>query len=225
MFDHSAPPILSFRGPMGIPVNVVPSFLMLALIFMMFDPSLDGAIFFGLVVVSIFLHELGHAWGCRVQGVPVTKIVLWGGGGLCFHRPEPDPKRDELIVAMGPIVNLAIWAVASLSAQWGFSSAAASPMVYEAAGWLWQLAWINLFLFGINMLPVSPLDGGRLFYLWLRRLLPMRTAGRAAGVVGTVIAVAWVPAMIYLFMTYGVLLFFMPSIGHHLALARGDYLP
>ena len=39
--------------------------------------------FLAMVVGSIFLHEMGHAWGCLVQGIPVTRIVMYGGGGLC----------------------------------------------------------------------------------------------------------------------------------------------
>ncbi|CTQ48293.1 site-2 protease family protein [Jannaschia donghaensis] len=225
MFARTEAPIFAFRGPMGIPVEVAPSFAMLAFVFLMIDTSVDGIVFFALIAGSIFLHELGHAWGCRVQGVGVSRIVMWGGGGLCYHRPEPDPRRDELIVIAGPLVNLALWAIASLASGYFFEAGPRSDMAYELASLLGSLAWINLILFALNMLPVSPLDGGRLFYLVLRRVLPMQDAGRVAGVVGTIMAIAWIPAMFYLFVTYGVLLFFMPSISQHVAMARGRALP
>ncbi len=31
---------------------------------------------------SIFLHEFGHAWGRLIQGIPVTRIMLYGGDQL-----------------------------------------------------------------------------------------------------------------------------------------------
>jgi hypothetical protein len=68
------------------------------------------------LVGSIFLHELGHAWGATVQGVPVRRIVINGGGGFCEQARSATRRQDELIVAMGPIVNLTIWAAGSLAA-------------------------------------------------------------------------------------------------------------
>jgi len=68
-----------------------------------------------LLTGSIFLHELGHAWGTIVQGIPVRRIMIYGGGGFCERSRSASVKQRELIVAMGPIVNLVIWAFASLS--------------------------------------------------------------------------------------------------------------
>ena len=65
-------------------------------------------------ITFIFLHELGHAWGCQVQGIPVRRIVLHGGGGFCEHTRSGTRTEQELIIAMGPLVNLALWALGSL---------------------------------------------------------------------------------------------------------------
>ena len=74
-------PIFVFRGPFGIPVEIGGSILFLAMLFIGFgatnpDLLLQGVILFAMVVVSLFLHELGHAWGARVQGVPVQCCYL-----------------------------------------------------------------------------------------------------------------------------------------------------
>ena len=113
---------------------------------------------------------------------------------------------------MGPIVNLTIWAVASLVA----------PMVANISlAWgLYWLAMINLFLALFNLLPVHPLDGGKLFQLLLLRFLPARTATRISGGVGLVIAVLWIPGMLWLFFTVGMVLFFFPPVRLHLQMLR-----
>jgi len=203
--------LFTFRGPFGVPVQVSSSIIMLPLIFvglsgggpaMMFNLG-----FVALLIVSIFLHELGHAWGCIVQGVPVRRIVLHGGGGFCEHARSPSFREQELIVAMGPIVNLAIWALAGLATPY-----ASHPILIWA---LIVLSQMNLFLAVFNMMPVQPLDGGKLLQLGLLRFLPAATATRIAGGIGLVISVLWIPAMIWSYLFIGFVLFFIPSIRLH----------
>ena len=208
--------IFQFTGPFGVPVQIGGTILLLPLIFISFSGgaaslAFDMA-FVAMLIGSIFLHELGHAWGCIVQGVPVRRIMIHGGGGFCEHARSPSYGQQELIVAMGPIVNLAIWALASLAA----------PMM-ENLMLAWALHWlalINLFLAIFNMLPVHPLDGGKLFQLLLLRFLPSGTATRISGAVGLVIAALWIPGMIWLFFTVGLVLFFFPPVRLHLQMLR-----
>lgn len=210
MFGNDTP-IATFRGPWGIPVQIGGSIIILPLIFIGFGGGaatlVYDLIFVAILIVSIFLHELGHAWGCVVQGVPVRRIMIHGGGGFCEHARSPDYRQQELIVAMGPIVNLAIWAVASL---------AAPAMTPGVAAWaVYWLGLINLFLALFNMLPVHPLDGGKLFQLLLLRFLPSGTATRVSGGVGLAVALLWIPGMLWLFFSVGLVLFFFPSIRMH----------
>ena len=210
MFGNDTP-IATFKGPFGVPVQIGGSIILLPLIFLGFSGGTDtlvyDLIFVAILIVSIFLHELGHAWGCIVQGVPVRRIKIHGGGGFCEHARSPSYREQELIVAMGPIVNIAIWAVASMI----------FPLI-EPGMLAWAIYWtglINLFLAVFNMVPVHPLDGGKLFQLALLRFAPSATATRISGGVGLVFAVLWIPAMIWLFFTVGLVLFFFPSVRLH----------
>ncbi|MGR3289958.1 MAG: site-2 protease family protein, partial [Paracoccaceae bacterium] len=146
-------------------------------------------IFFGLLMGSVFLHELGHAWGCLIQGVPVRCIKLNGIGGACERNQSVTCYEHELIVAMGPIVNLAIWAVASLIAP------------YVPAGnisWTLEiLAYVNLLLALFNLVPVMPLDGGKLFQLLLVRFMAPQTATRICSRVGPVSAIICIPLILF----------------------------
>ncbi len=225
--------LTQFRGPWGVRVEIDQSILFLGgfLLYMSLNGGLfDGMIFALILILSIYLHELGHAWGCIVQGVPVRRVVLHGGGGFCEHARSPDRKQQELIVLMGPLVNLALWALSGvltylavlvLPVLVGFDG----PMAfisYEILSWLYLFGWVNIMLFFFNILPVQPLDGGKLLHLGLLRLLPATTAHRATGAIGLLFSILWIPAAIYAYLTMGWILFFIPSPRAHYNMMRGN---
>ena len=67
-----------------------------------------------------------------------------------------------------------------------------------------------------------PLDGGKLFHLFLLRFLPRGTAMQVAGGVGLVLAVIWVPLMVLCYFTLGLVLFFVPPVALHWRMLRGE---
>ena len=138
--------------------------------------------------------------------------MLYGGGGFCERKVSASRYQQEFIVAMGPIVNLTLWAVASLIAP-----AISDPEI----GWVIDtIAWTNLFLAIFNLIPVHPLDGGKLFELILLRLMPPRVAIRISGAVGFVLAILWIPAMIFSYLTVGLFLIFVPPVLMHWNMMR-----
>ncbi|WP_415921776.1 site-2 protease family protein [Tateyamaria sp. SN6-1] len=231
-------PLFTAFGPMSIPVQVMPSMGFLLLVFVGLTGGTTDLIWgigmFGILVVSIFLHELGHAWGAHVQGIKVHRIVLHGGGGFCEHR-SAGAYASELIVLMGPLVNLALWAALSLLATGLLPSFpnmdmsdeaidaffAAHAARFEVIFWLEVAAEINLMLFILNMIPVQPLDGGKLLHLWLLRVVPQDTALLLTGGLGLICAVLWVPLMIGVYYYVGFVLLFLPSLRIHWAMVRG----
>lgn len=132
----------------------------------------------------ISLNPLRHIDLVGTIVVPLVILVvskLFGGGGLLFGWAKPvpvnfhalrRPKRDMLwVAAAGPGANLlmaCMWAVtlkAALAMPGGYFSA---PLAFMAqAGIL-----INVVLMLLNLLPILPLDGGRI----LASLLPESAA-------------------------------------------------
>lgn len=233
MFNDNTP-IFEFRGPFDVPVQIGGS-LVLLLGFYFYTGGSDiawTATFIALLFVSIFLHELGHAWACLIQGVPVRRIMLYGGGGFCERSRSASAYEQEFIVAMGPIVNLVLWAVFSIlsNALWDdlFSQASGleSPEILfnspqaTTAEVLGLFAYINGFLAIFNLMPVQPLDGGKLLHLGLLRLLRQDIAMVITGAIGLVISVMWIPGML---IAYGLgwwILFFIPSIPLHWSMMK-----
>ncbi len=217
MFTNDTP-IFTFRGPFGVPVEIGASLIILAFIFIQpFNGiNLDSIIYFLLILLAIFLHEFGHAWGTIVQGHGVKRVMIYGGGGFCEGFRALPRAEEEFVVAMGPIVNLALWAMSSLAYPYVLESSA-----YPAAKYLYWFADINIFLFCLNMIPVQPLDGGKLFFLTVRRWFDRSQAIKIAGFVGLIFAILWIPAMLACFYFLGFLLLFMPSIRTHWQMFKG----
>ncbi|HVW45697.1 MAG TPA: site-2 protease family protein [Solirubrobacterales bacterium] len=137
----------------------------------------SAAGFFG----SILLHELGHAFVARRNGIGISQIQLWIFGGMARMDREADSPGVEARVALGgPAVTLMIFVACALvgivAGGWKeyseaatFESrvgAAAVPAMFD---WL---ASINLLLLVFNLIPAFPMDGGR-----VARAIAWRTSG------------------------------------------------
>lgn len=127
---------------------------------------LSAVTFFG----SIVLHELGHAFAARRNGIGITGIQLWVFGGMARMDREADSPGTELKVALaGPLVTLAIIVVltvggiAAVGAQ-EFREAAVLETDSGVSGIMALIAWlatINALVLVFNLLPAFPMDGGR----------------------------------------------------------------
>jgi Zn-dependent protease len=138
------------------------------------------------LIVSILLHELGHAFAGRLFNARVSHIDLTGIGGLAhFERTLPRSafKRSVIYLA-GPAVNLALWhGLGWLAWQAAISG---SPLVGQPLG---VLATANFFLLIFNLLPAYPLDGGHTLDAWLGWLLGPVWSVRIVACLGLAVAV------------------------------------
>ena len=114
-----------------------------------------------LFLASILLHELGHSWVARREGIEVDSITLWLFGGVSqFKGRFTSPGAEFRTAVSGPLVSIGLGVLFVLIALADLPSA-----VDGVAAWL---GYINLILAVFNLLPASPLDGGRVFHaaLW-----------------------------------------------------------
>jgi Zn-dependent protease/CBS domain-containing protein len=127
----------------------------------------------GAFLGSLVLHELSHAIAARrTAGVEVEDITFWLFGGVARIRGElPTPKLQLLVAGIGPLISLALGAVflgiALLLGQLGAGGLVAGTV-------LW-LGVMNVTLAVFNLIPGSPLDGGRVLHAVLWRLRGDRT--------------------------------------------------
>ena len=140
----------------------------------------SALLFFG----SILLHELGHAFVARRNGVGVSSITLWMFGGVARLEKDSDTPGTEFKIAIaGPLVTAAIVVACVIiglllapvrevrdAALGNGTSDAATALV----SWL---AWINLLVLVFNLVPAFPLDGGRI----ARAIAWWQTGSRTSG--------------------------------------------
>ena len=158
-----------------------------------------GAVGAVALIGALLAHELAHAVVARRTGVGVRRITLWLLGGVSELDGRPTEPATEVRVALaGPATSLALGVV--LGALAGAADVAgASRLVVATLSWL---ATMNVVLGVFNLLPGTPLDGGRVLHglLWRRTGDPAKAtritsnAGRFLGAllagVGVLMAVA-----------------------------------
>ena len=142
--------VFQFTGPFGVRVEIGQSLAMLVLFIGLMSGGniVNGLIFAAMLVAAIFLHEMGHAAGCLVQGVPVRRVMLHGGGGFCEPARSTTRRESEFIVVAGPLMNLALWALASLAFKAILTGDLYySPTMMTLAGYLRIFSFLNFLKF------------------------------------------------------------------------------
>lgn len=177
MIGVDSPTSFDLRFPLGpIPVRVgIMFWLIMALLGYGICQISQGNVWVNLLVwvacgfVSILVHELGHALAYRFFG-SWASITLHGFGGFAQADEPPRAAWKRMIVALaGPAAGFALCGLAYLILEavgWRGEKAGLHLYVVNA---LYFLFITNLFWNLFNLLPVLPLDGGRVF----RELLAM----------------------------------------------------
>lgn len=147
----------------NIPVRVLPWFwITLALISgQIFLDSKEAVmrllLFMVAGFISVLVHELGHALTAKHFGKQV-QIVLQAFGGYAAYSGGAPLSRTQtfMITAAGPAIQILLGVVVWIVLR---SLDSASP---QAAYFLTVLVLISFVWAILNLLPVLPLDGGRL---------------------------------------------------------------
>lgn len=152
-----------------------------------------------LFFTCVILHELGHSLTARRYGVNVPRILLLPIGGMAeFDRIPRKPSEELLITIAGPAVNFVIFGVLTFMVGLppGFPF---DPQFEESVVGVCQLLlfW-NLIMGTFNLLPVFPMDGGRILRALLARRLSYLRATWWASSIGRVLALSFaVIAVVY----------------------------
>jgi len=150
------------------------------------------------MIPSVILHEVAHGFASTALGDPTAKragrlslrparhvdplgtvilpalTLLAGVGYIGWAKPVPvdpsrlkNPRNDSVLVALaGPLTNVILVVVAFVGFRATHHPFALTPGVSERI--FFYLGLTNVWLAGINLLPVPPLDGSAL----LERALP-----------------------------------------------------
>lgn len=154
-----------------------------------------------LFFLSVLVHEVVHGVLARSRGMGVESVTLLFFGGSASPAGQASRPVDEAIAAAsGP---LASGFVAAVFLGIFFAAAPLPGSIGEAIAQVSIIvAALNAFLAALNMLPVYPLDGGRLLRAVIWRLAGSeRLATRGAAIVNRVLGWAFIAGGIALMVT------------------------
>lgn len=156
-----------------------------------------------LVLFSIvLLHELGHCIAARRCGGEADEILMWPLGGLASLSLPHEPGAHIRTTLAGPLVNVLICVVAATvlafwtgrldTVPWNpFDPfAGGTPVATEYQWWVVVVFGFSYLLLLFNLIPMFPLDGGRLLQCVLWTRTGYRHATSIATGVGMVGAIA-----------------------------------
>jgi len=122
------------------------------------------------LVLSIYVHEMGHVWMLRRFGISAGAPMFIPGLGAFVRLKQqlPTAREDARVGLAGPL-----WGFAAALVCWLVAIGFHSPLFAALAK---VGAWINLF----NLIPVWQLDGSRAFRALTRMHRWIAVAGVAA---------------------------------------------
>jgi Zn-dependent protease len=155
-----------------------------------------------LFFVCVVLHELGHSLTARRYGVQVPRILLMPIGGMAeFDRIPRRPSAELLITAAGPAVNFAI-VLLMLPAFWHQLWSDEVVPEFSGVNLGVNLLVANMVMGVFNLLPVFPMDGGRIFRALLATKLNYLRATWWAATIGKVLALIFAVVAAFYFHRY-----------------------
>ncbi|WP_040950125.1 M50 family metallopeptidase [Gorillibacterium massiliense] len=101
----------------------------------------------------VLIHELGHVAAARSFGWRVKEVQLLPFGGVAVTEESNGmPAKEEILIALaGPLQNAVMIAIGLIM----------KVAIGQNAEWWDYFIKANLLVGGFNLLPVLPLDGGR----------------------------------------------------------------
>lgn len=132
----------------------------------------------GFVLLAVVLRESARLWLAGRVGGESEYVVIWPLGAMVSPTP-PRALAPKLLVSMAPTLVSMVVGTGLLAALWWMGATARqmwfNPFDVRAVARsiesfplsvVWWAYFSNLVVAGLNLLPMLPLDGGRLFEVW-----------------------------------------------------------
>ncbi len=142
----------------GIRLSIHPLFFVLGFFY-----AITGQIFiFVICTATAIVHELGHSFVSANLGYRLNKITLMPFGAVVVGNIEGLKFSDQTKIALaGPIINIAV-SLFFIAVWWIYPNCYAYTDV---------VVYANLSMALVNLLPIYPLDGGRIVFCYLAERL------------------------------------------------------
>ena len=155
----------------GIKLSIHPLFFALGFFY-----AITGQIFiFIICTATAVVHELGHSFVSGNLGYRLNKITLMPFGAVVVGDIEGLSFKDQTKIALaGPIINLCV-SLFFVAIWWIYPNCYAYTDV---------VVYSNLSMALVNLLPIYPLDGGRIVFCYLAQRLGYDRAFSISKIIG-----------------------------------------
>ncbi|HEY2347856.1 MAG TPA: site-2 protease family protein [Puia sp.] len=147
------------------------------------------------IIASLLLHELGHAVAAGYFNIRATSTILFPFGGISDMHDQPNQTWKYILISLaGPLVNITIGILLLLFihpyvAYWMEPGNIGSV---DQSNFIFQLQVINLSLGLFNLIPVFPMDGGRIVEILFSGKMNSEKANHSERIVSVVVAFAMI---------------------------------
>ena len=153
------------------------------------------------VFLIVIIHELGHAYVAKLFNWHIEKIEVYPFGGCVkFNEDINRPSYEELLILLaGPIIQMLTFVIVLILYKNDLLSLR-NYLIFKE---------YNYSLLIFNLMPIYPLDGGRLFNILMNYLLPYKKGNKLVILISFIIMlflIFYFKNVNFLFMSFIILL-------------------
>lgn len=177
-----------------------------------FGLSMDAGLVIALLAV-LLVHEAGHMLAMRWAGYRDLRIFFlpFLGAAASGRHAQPTTVQELVVLFAGPVPGLLL----------GLAALIWAPVDPLFAGWWRDWAVLAVALNAFNLLPIHPLDGGRIFEILLLSRWPwLAFAARVAGLGVLAVAALGIDDLLSRSALLGAILVLSLGFGHQFRIAR-----
>jgi Zn-dependent protease len=147
--------------------------------------KLNGILFYLTVFTIVFLHEFGHIFEARKYGISCKEVVFSIFGGAAMIQSNPKNAKEEWRVGIAGIrVNMYLIILGLIALIFAEKLA-----YFKAMDLISTFLIINVALVVFNLLPIYPMDGGRVLKSIFWRFMSLKKAMKLVNITAMVGAI------------------------------------
>jgi len=143
---------------------------------------------FFIVLLTLFIHEMGHLFFIIIFKKEVKRIILYPFGGVIEYDDKPDKLYKNFLISVGGILfNFFFYFLFKLLS-------------------IDLFAKLNLLFIFINLLPIYPLDGSRMLFSLFNIIFPYKISKVLISTFSLVLSVIFFPFLLYFYNAFVLIL-------------------
>jgi Zn-dependent protease len=174
------------------------------------------------LLASILVHDIAQASVAAYFDIEISRLIFLPIGGLPSISLKPKREIHELLMlAAGPAANLMIagFLTIFLRPYLAYWNEPENIGVGYGGNFLFQLQFINLILGLLNLLPVFPMDGGRILDALLEKKFGTEKSVQIVNMISIfaslICIIAGITLLKYSVLLMGIFIFFTIPLGKY----------